>query len=58
MPAYEYRCPNCDERTEVQRSIHEEEHAPACGKCSEEMKKVFASPAINLVGRGFYRNGG
>lgn len=57
MPTYQYKCPN-DHFYEEDRSIHEEEPVVTCKECSETMKKVFGSPSINLIGRGFYRNGG
>ena len=57
MPTYQYKCPN-DHYYEEERSINSSEPILICTQCSEEMKKVFSSPAVNLVGRGFYRNGG
>ena len=58
MATYEYKCPDCYIQYEVTRSIHDDEETPICYNCDAQMRKVFASPAINLVGRGFYRNGG
>lgn len=58
MASYIYKCPDCGDRVEVKRSIYDEESAPYCAVCTQIMKKVFSSPVINLVGRGFYRNGG
>ena len=57
MPTYQYKCPN-DHYYEEERSITSHEPILICTACSEEMKKVFSVPALNLVGRGFYRNGG
>lgn len=57
MPTYQYKCSN-DHFYEEDRSIHSEEPIITCDQCHEDMKKVFGSPSINLVGRGFYRNGG
>lgn len=57
MPTYQYKCPN-DHFYEEDRSIHAEEPVVICPECQEQMKKVFGTPSVNLVGRGFYRNGG
>jgi putative FmdB family regulatory protein len=57
MPTYQYKCSN-DHFYEEDRSIHSEEPIITCDECHEDMKKVFGSPSVNLVGRGFYRNGG
>jgi len=57
MPTYQYKCPN-DHFYEEDRSIHDREPILICTACSEEMKKVFSAPTFNLVGKGYYRNGG
>lgn len=58
MAVYEYKCPDCYIQYEVTRSIHDKDEAPVCYNCDAQMRKVFSSPSINLVGGGFYRNGG
>lgn len=58
MATYHYKCLECEGQVEINRSVHDEETPPTCESCDLEMKKVFHSPSINLVGRGFYRNGG
>lgn len=58
MATYEYKCPDCYIQYEVTRPIHEDADDPICYNCDAQMRKVFSSPAINLVGGGFYRNGG
>lgn len=58
MATYQYECKDCSLGWEIQRPIHDEERIPTCPGCDQKMKKVFSSPSVNLVGRGFYRNGG
>ena len=36
---YEYKCPKCDERTEI---ITRKELEPKCPKCGWVMKRVFS----------------
>lgn len=57
MPTYQYKCPN-DHYHEEERSMTAPEPNLTCSECSEELKKVFSAPVVNLMGRGFYRNGG
>lgn len=58
MATYQYTCPECPVLYEVTRSIHDEENTPKCPECQKDMKRRYSTPTINLVGRGFYRNGG
>lgn len=57
MPTYQYKCSN-DHYYEEERSIKSYEPILICTACSEEMNKVFSAPVFNLVGKGYYRNGG
>lgn len=57
MPTYEYRCENGHQHEE-QRSIHDPQTLFNCPQCGVELKPVYSVPGINLVGRGFYSNGG
>jgi putative FmdB family regulatory protein len=57
MPTYQYRCIN-DHSYEEQRSIHEHQKQHFCPECNMVLKPRFSVPAINLVGKGFYSNGG
>ena len=54
MPIYEFKCPECGERTEVIQKISD---APAsqCPKCGAEMKKLFSAPSFQLKGSGWYK---
>jgi putative FmdB family regulatory protein len=57
MPTYAYKCSN-DHRHEEFRSIYEDASNLSCPDCGEDLRPVYFSPAVNLVGRGFYSNGG
>ncbi len=57
MPTYQYKCVN-DHVHEEERSIKENQYVVNCLECGEKLKPVFFAPAVNLVGRGFYSNGG
>lgn len=57
MPTYNYKCINGHFHTE-NRSIHAEEPVITCEECSEEMKRTYQVPVINLMGRGYYSKGG
>ena len=57
MPVYEYKCPD-GHHHEENRPIDKPQIQDNCPVCAKELKRVFSTPSINLVGRGFYRNGG
>lgn len=58
MPKYVYKCTS-QHVYEEERGINEPEVLPkTCADCGKVMKRLYFSPAINLVGKGFYRNGG
>ena len=57
MAIYQYKCVN-EHLYEEERSVHKEQVQENCPVCAGDLKRVFSSPLINLVGRGFYRNGG
>lgn len=57
MPTYNYKCSNGHFHTE-NRSIHADEPVITCEECSEEMKRTYQVPVINLMGRGYYSKGG
>ena len=54
MPTYEYRCRNCGHTFDIVQKMSDDPltHCPACGQ--EELRKVFAPPAISFKGSGFY----
>jgi len=57
MPTYEYKCTECNERFEVEQSIHDDALTTLPGKKHEhQLKKVFSPVGIAFKGDGFYRN--
>ena len=50
MPIYEFECPVCKIRVEVDKSIHEERQ-PIC--CGQNMSRVYSSVAIQFKGTGW-----
>lgn len=57
MPIYQYKCKN-EHYYEEERPITKPQVQQNCPTCAEELIRVYSAPVINLVGRGFYRNGG
>lgn len=53
---YQYKCNACNTELEVERSINDPERAPVCIDCHETMSRIWNSPAITFVGKGFYTN--
>lgn len=53
MPAYDYRCPECDSVFEVKRRFSDtaEVHCPRCGASA---KRVFTPVGVHFKGSGFY----
>lgn len=57
MPTYEYKCTTCEERFEIEQSIHEDTLTTLPGDEHEhQLKKVFSPVGIAFKGDGFYRN--
>lgn len=57
MPTYEYKCTECNERFEVEQSIHDDALTSLPGKNHEhQLRKVFSPVGIAFKGEGFYRN--
>lgn len=57
MPTYEYKCEDGHVHVE-KRSFSEEQQRTECAQCGKKLKPVYGKPMFNLVGRGFYSNGG
>lgn len=55
MPDYAYKCERCGYTTDVHRSMHENEIAPFCGDCCQQMIRVWSAPEITFKGSGFYK---
>ncbi|MHB8966418.1 MAG: FmdB family zinc ribbon protein, partial [Coriobacteriia bacterium] len=53
MPAYDYRCRECEAIFEVTRSI--KDTAPqVCPACGSEAKRLFTPVGIHFKGTGFH----
>jgi putative FmdB family regulatory protein len=47
VPFYEFDCPKCNVKIELQSSMNGEIKSPQCNKCGAEMLRIyFAVPAI------------
>lgn len=57
MPIYEYKCATGHFYKE-ERSIKEEQRLKICPKCGHDLKPAYGPIMFNLVGKGFYSNGG
>ncbi len=57
MPTYIYKCKNSHFLEEV-RKINDNQRATTCPDCGESIRPVYYAPAMHLVGKGFYSNGG
>lgn len=53
MPVYEYQCDK-GHSTFINRAIKEEEKIPICPMCLTPTKRVYAAPATQFIGSGFY----
>lgn len=52
MPAYEYYCDSCGDRTTIMRSYSDEEETPTC-TCGKEMLRIWNAPGIHFKGGGW-----
>lgn len=57
MPTYIYKCKNSHFLEEV-RKINDNQRTTVCPDCKEDLRPVYYAPAMHLVGKGFYSNGG
>ena len=55
MPKYDYRCSDCENSQEVERSISDPEVKPICSNCNLEMNRVYTNFGIQFKGSGFYK---
>ncbi len=53
MPAYDYRCRDCDATFEITRSIGDESPV-CCPLCGGESKRVFTPVGVVFKGSGFH----
>ena len=55
MPIYDYKCPKCNEITELSKRIEDCYTCPDCLKCQQPMVMlVTKSSGIHFKGSGFY----
>jgi putative FmdB family regulatory protein len=54
MPSYEYKCPQCDKRLVVTRSVNEIDPGYECDTCKIVLTKVYSIGAVTFNGSGFY----
>lgn len=53
MPAYDYRCLDCDLTQELTHGWYDKPTVP-CTYCNKPMTKGFTSNAVHFKGKGFY----
>ncbi|MDI9591216.1 MAG: zinc ribbon domain-containing protein [Acidobacteriota bacterium] len=53
MARYDYRCPNCGRRFEVEHPMGERP-AVHCASCGGKAQRVFSASGIHFEGHGFY----
>ncbi|MDO8949754.1 MAG: zinc ribbon domain-containing protein [Actinomycetota bacterium] len=53
MPAYDYKCPTCDDVFEVNRSFGDTSSV-VCPVCEVEAKRLFSPVGIHFKGTGFH----
>jgi putative FmdB family regulatory protein len=56
MPAYEYKCPSCQQKHTETRGINEQEKIKQCENCKVDYVRVFAVPVVTFNGSGFHIN--
>lgn len=57
MPIYEYKCASGHQYSES-RPMTQPQSLKVCPKCGHDLKPSYSVPSIQLVGKGFYSNGG
>lgn len=53
MPKYDYRCTECEERFEVERSMSDRSEQ-TCPSCGSPAKKLFGAVGVAFKGSGFH----
>lgn len=53
MPAYEFKCPDCDLIAEVVFSFSDTVTSPECPNCELTMARLYAVPALQFKGTGW-----
>ena len=52
MPEYTYRCPSCDERFSVKKSISQAKSPECCPSCGADARRTWTAPAISTGSSG------
>ena len=55
MAIYQYQCTDCNEHTEVVRSIREGAPDLLCKTCNSKLKRVYSNVGVTFNGSGFYK---
>jgi putative FmdB family regulatory protein len=55
MPTYVYRCSNCGDLFELNRSIKDRDKKSTCPKCNKRGVRTVLSASIIFNGGGFYK---
>jgi putative FmdB family regulatory protein len=56
MPAYDYKCQECENTITIIRGIADDEQTPICAHCAREMTRSYDSaPSVTFKGNGFYK---
>lgn len=53
MPTYTYECDGCGQVWDVKHGINDEPVLD-CDNCGGDMRRIFAAPALQFKGSGFY----
>ena len=57
MPSYDYQCNDCENITELMRTISKRNEPVICSKCGGSMQKLIGSGStFKFVGDGFFCN--
>ncbi|MCK5020775.1 MAG: hypothetical protein KAS32_27385 [Candidatus Peribacteraceae bacterium] len=56
MPIYDYNCPKCDNKVEIDKSMSKVHDKEKCPSCDTLMEKEMTAPAFHLKGSGWYVN--
>lgn len=52
---YDYKCPKCNHREEIQKPMADMNREEKCGKCGEVTERQISVPGgIHFKGGGFY----
>ena len=50
MATYEYKCPQCEQVTQVNRGISDPDPGYKCDTCKIELKRVYSLGAVTFNG--------